>query len=121
MELTGSPQPAGEEPQGWLLLSLGAVPERWRHRAVELALIPLLPEEASRTLAGVATHPAIDPEDASLARLLARGLTIEAIAREMDMSVRGVQHRLARLRERLGLQTTAELRALFARSGFGAS
>ena len=88
---------------------------------MDLALIPLLPEEASRVLAGEAAHPALNPEDAALARLLVRGLTISAIAGEAGMSVRGVQRRIGRLRERFGTETTAELRGLFADRGFGAS
>lgn len=118
-----SPRGRGGEPKGWLLLSSSAVPEEWRHRAVDLALalIPLLPEEASAVLAGQEAHPALGPEDARLARLLVRGLTISAIAGETGMSVRGVQRRLVRLRERFGVGTTAELRGLFAEKGFGGS
>lgn len=122
MDQHTSPHDGGEEDaQGWLLLSPPAVPERWRHRAVDLCLVPLLPEEAAQALAREPVDPAMDPEDAVLARLLAQGVTIEAIATEVGMSVRGVQYRLAGLRERFGVETTAELRGLLARWGFGAA
>lgn len=117
----GKPASGEEEPKAWVLISPRAVPERWRHRVVDLALIPLLPEEASGVLAGEGAHPALNPDDAALARLLVRGLTISGIARELGMSVRGVQRRVGRLRERFGTETTAELRGLFAERGFGGS
>lgn len=117
----GKPASGEEEPKAWVLISPRAVPERWRHRAVDLALIPLLPEEASRVLAGDGAHPVLNPEDAAFARLLVRGLTISAIADELEMSVRGVQRRVGRLRERFGTETTAQLRGLFADRGFGSS
>lgn len=119
MELTGSQHPAGKEPKGWLLLSPGAVPERWRDRVVDVSLIGLLPEEAAQILAGEPAEPALRGRDVELARLLACGQTIEAIAREMGMSVRGLQRRLTRLRGNLGVTTTGELRGVLARWGFG--
>lgn len=122
MDPAGHTDAKGEkELQGWLLLSPGAVPEAWRHRAVDLSLIPLLPEEATRVLAGDGAQPALDPEDATLARLLVRGDTIPAIARETGMSIRGVQRRLVRLRERFEADTTAKLRGLLADWGFRGS
>lgn len=117
----GTRPSGGGEAKAWLLMSREAVPDQWRHRVVDLALIPLLSEEAAQVLAGEGAHPALGPEDAALARLLVRGLTISAIATETGMSIRGVQRRLVRLRKRFGAGTTAELRGLFADRGFGVS
>jgi len=105
----------------WFLVPPEGVPERWKHRAVGMALIPLLPEEAGQALRGEESQPAIEPEDALLARLLARDYPIRAIALEIGMSVRGVQYRLARLRRRFQAETTADLRRVFAGWGLDAS
>lgn len=118
MDDSGSEMPQSEG-RAWLLIPPAAVPARWRNRAVDMSLIGLLPEETVQILAGDLAEPAIEGRDVELAHLLARGLTIEAIAREMAMSVRGVQRRLTRLRERIGVASTGELRGVLARGGFG--
>lgn len=110
-----------EKSHAWIALPPSAVPSRWRHRALTVSLISLTPEEAAQVRVGVGTTPELDARDAPLARLLARGVTIDAIAGQLGISVRGAHHRLARLRERFNVKTTAELRAMFAMGGFGSS
>ena len=107
-----------EEGRGWMLLPQEAVPDRWRSRIIPLALVPLFPEEASMVLAGEPAAPAIDSTDQRIASLAAAGRSLTEIAREVRLSVRSVQNRLARLRRRAGAATTAELRAMLASQGF---
>lgn len=119
-ELPGRRRPDVTAPQGgWLLLEPGAVPERWRGRMRHVAMVPLLPSEADGLLAGRPASPALDPSDEAIARLVARGLSVIAIAAELGMSTRSVQRRLVRLRELLGAESKAELAGLLAAKGFG--
>jgi len=110
--------PPEHDGQGWVLLPQEAVPERWRSRMVPLALVPLLPEEVSSVLGGEALVPSLDGTDQRIAALAAAGRSLTAIALEVGLSARSVQSRLARLRRRVGVQTTAELRATLASQGF---
>jgi DNA-binding NarL/FixJ family response regulator len=103
---------------GWLFLPPEAVPPRWRDRAVDVRLVPLLPDEADRLLTDEPLLTDVDPEDERLLMLVARGLSAPSIARELGSAVRTVERRLSRLRERFGVETTAELVALLAREGF---
>lgn len=108
----------GPSPEGWLFVRSSAVPERWRDRAVDVALLPLLPGEVGTLLAGREVRPLLDREDERLLRLVAEGRSAAAIARDLGLHPRTVQRRLARLRRRLGVRTTRELSALLARTGF---
>jgi DNA-binding NarL/FixJ family response regulator len=83
-----------------------------------MALVALLPEELSEILDGELALPALDPEDERILRLAARGRPVSAIARELGVSMRGAQYRLARLRRRFGAQSTSELAVMAARRGF---
>lgn len=103
---------------GWLFLPPDAVPRRWRDRAVDVSLVPLLPDEADRLLAGERLLPSVDHEDERLLMLVARGLSAPSIATELGTAVRTVERRLSRLRESFGVKTTGELAALLAREGF---
>lgn len=98
------------------LFAPDAVPEHWRSRAVPMALVPLLPSEARSILEG--PQATIAPEDEDLLRLAARGLTGADIARELGISLRSVERRLARLRRDLGVDSTAELAAFLSKRGF---
>jgi DNA-binding NarL/FixJ family response regulator len=82
-----------------------------------VSLVPLLPGEAKDVLRGEPVHPELEREDEEIARLAAQGLTIGAIAHTVGMSSRGVEYRLAALRQRFGAASTAELRLLLARRG----
>jgi hypothetical protein len=107
-----------QQADGWLFLRSEAVPERWRHRAVSVNLIALLPHELTELLDGGSVQPAIDAATEGVARLAARGLTVAAMARELGISTRSVDRHLARLRDLFGSGSTTELTAELARRGF---
>ena len=102
----------------WVLVSEEDVPARWKGRAVPMSLIPLLPEEADGILRTGWTDALASPEDEAVARLAARGASANDIARELHMTPRSVYRRLARLRDRLGARSSAELVARLTEHGF---
>ena len=99
--------------------SKGHVPERWRDRAVPLYLVPLLPQEAEQIVAGSTLLPDVHLDEEPLLRLVARGRKTVSIARELDVPLRTIERRLARLRERFNVSSTADLTILLSRLGFG--
>ena len=50
----------------------------------------------------------VSPEDVVLLRLLARGLLVEQVARELSTSPRTVRRRTAAICDALGVRTTVE-------------
>ena len=105
--------------EGWLFVRGDAVPEKWRDRAVAVSLVPLTPGELDAFVSpGDSNGFVPEPGDIELYKLIARGLPAPEIARELGIATRSVHRRLARLRERLDVQTTAQLAAAFARRGF---
>lgn len=108
-----SPVPA----EGWLILT-GPVPKRWRGRAVPLHMVPLLPSETERIVAGATALPGVTVEDEPLLRVVAKGKKTSAMARELGLPQRTIERRLERLRRLLGVPSTADLVALLARLGF---
>ena len=104
---------------GWVLLPPASVPDRWRGRAMELLLVPLLPGEDTAFLDGTAATPAVDAVDERVADLAARGLSATAISQELAISTRSAYRRLAGLRRRLGVSSSAELAGELSRRGFG--
>lgn len=113
----GAEEPGAAPGYVWLFV-LGEVPNRWRDRARFASFIPLLPGEAESVMAAAASTPP-DAEGDALMRLAARGLPAPSIARMSGVSIRTVHRRLARLREQLEVDTTAELAAELSRRGFG--
>ena len=107
------------EGQGWLLLPLSLVPALWRERAAAVAIVPLLPEEAVRLLEEGSTPASLGPEDQALLGLVGEGRRPSEIAKDLGLSVRAIQHRLARLRRRFKVDSTSELALVAARAGFG--
>ena len=107
-----------EEPLGWLFLRSEVVPDRWRDRAQPALLVPLLRGETENLLSEGQVEPEILLRDEPLARLAARGRTAAAIARELGLSRRTVERRLAALRLRLGVDSTAELALVLSQRGF---
>ena len=103
---------------GWVFIS-GEVPPRWSERAVQGSLVPLMAQEAAQLLRDPSVSPALAADDERLARLLARGKTLESIAAEFGVTRRSIDRRVRRLREQLGVGTTAELALQLARTGFG--
>lgn len=59
----------------------------------------------------------LSPLEEELVAFVAEGLSTKAIASHLGLTPRTVERRLARLRDRLGLSSTAELTALLARMG----
>ncbi|MGH2709936.1 MAG: hypothetical protein ACRDH9_01870 [Actinomycetota bacterium] len=103
-------------PSAWFISGLRDVPERWRSRAVPGILVSLLPEETDKVLGAAGDE--IEPEDVPLLGLVARGLTVAAIARTLGIPIRTLNRRLAELREEFEVGSTTELTGLLARRGF---
>lgn len=110
----------GQAP-AWVVLPPDTVPARWRSRARHVVLVQLLAEEAATVLDGAPAVPALDERDERLARMVVTGASLAEMARAVGLSRRGVGHRLARLRERFGVSTTAELIAQLVGHGFPAA
>jgi DNA-binding NarL/FixJ family response regulator len=104
--------------EGWFLVSHDAVPERWRSRAQDMTLIPLLPDEMKDVLANSAPQPTLTSFNEALARLVARGASNVEIGETLHLSLRTVERQLAELRERVGVRTDRELVGYLARRGF---
>jgi DNA-binding CsgD family transcriptional regulator len=102
----------------WVLMPKAAVPPRWAGRAVDLALVPLGPEEARGILQDGSAAPSFDRDDEKLARLVAKGLSADEIARAAHMTPRSVYRHMARLRRKVGARSTSELISHLAREGF---
>lgn len=98
--------------------SVTEIPERWRERAVPLWLLPLSPDESDALLEESRVTLTLPPPDAQIARLLAEGLAVDAIAKRLELSPRTVHRRLAALREQFGTASTVELALLLAKRGF---
>lgn len=102
----------------WVLVNLDALPERWKGRAVPLALVGLLPEEARQFIRGEIPRVNLDGEDEELARLAARGVSVDDIAFELHLTSRSVYRRLARLRRQFDARSNAELASRLTKFGF---
>jgi DNA-binding CsgD family transcriptional regulator len=106
-------------PRDLMLLDPERVPARWQARVIHVAIVPLLPEEASEVLSTGSTTPVLGAEDEELVALVSGGLSNEAIARRLGISIRSVQRRLGRLHERYGTNTKAQLVTFLVQRGFG--
>ena len=115
---TAAAQSVERQVPGWVILPVSSVPARWRNRAQHVALIPLLAAEAEDVLAATPAVPLLDEHDEALAQALVAGASLRQMAHATGLSQRGVGHRVARLRERFGVDTRAELIAELARHGF---
>ncbi|HEX2266952.1 MAG TPA: helix-turn-helix transcriptional regulator [Actinomycetota bacterium] len=102
----------------WVLMPREAIPPRWSGRAIDLALVPLAPDEARGILQAGSAVPSLDRDDEKLARLVAKGLSAEEIARAAHMTPRSVYRHMARLRRKVGARSTSELISHLAREGF---
>ena len=106
------------EVPGWVILTPGAIPERWRSRAIPMVLVPLVPSEALQ----LHSDPSVDEDVPAvllpLVRLVARGLSAVAIARELGVSPRTVQRRVAQLSQDFDVSTIQQLASELARRGF---
>src|SRR5688572_22690991 len=92
-----------QEPAGW-----------WRHRATPLWLLSVTPDELTTLIAQRPSGPPLPREEEELLPLVAAGLGTRAIATRLGVSPRTTERRLARLRRRWKVATTAELATLLA-------
>lgn len=106
-------------PSGWLLLDQDEVPLQWRKRGRLFVMVPLLPDETRRALAGDQVVPELTESDERLAHLVANGASFPEIARALAVSDRTAERRVARLCSRYGVSTKSELAAFLATKGFG--
>ena len=103
---------------GWLILDPDRVPDVWKDRVQEVALVPLLPSETEQLLDEGRAQPAVAAQDPEFLRRAARGDSAGEIARALSISTRSVHRRLARLRDSFGVRSGAELAAELSRRGF---
>jgi DNA-binding NarL/FixJ family response regulator len=103
---------------GWLFLQADHVPEQWRLRARAAAFVPLTAGELTELLGGVPPQPELTDDEEALARLIARGSSVSAISRQLRVSSRTVERRLALLRRRLGVGSSVDLALALAQRGF---
>jgi DNA-binding CsgD family transcriptional regulator len=121
MAESGSPAAmSGPEAAGWLYLRPGAVPERLRERTVSVSMVPLLPGEIRELLGGMSARVTADFAEERLMHLIARGRSTREISQELHLSHRSVQRRVASLRGRFDVESTARLASLLAQLGWGA-
>ena len=111
-------EPRPKDCAGWIFIRGPELPPGWRDRAVEAWLLPLTPAEMSAVLEESTLRPSLSNGDARIASLLASGLSPRGIASRTGLSVRTIHRRLAKLRDRIGTSSTAELALLLARRGF---
>lgn len=97
------------ERTGWFLIASHALPDEWRERAIPVYMVRLSDEEVQPFRPPGGGSFALDPEERSIARLLARGVSPRSIAETLHLSRRSVFRRLARLRQLHGVATNAEL------------
>ena len=94
------------------------VPDGWADRASPLMLIPLTPDEAAGLIKAEPIRSGADRDELRLMQLVAAGRYIDEIADELTLAPRTVFRRLAQLRRRYGVASTAELAVVLARAGF---
>ncbi|MDQ3955328.1 MAG: hypothetical protein M3285_07255 [Actinomycetota bacterium] len=94
----------------WFLIAPHALPEDWRDRAVPVYMVKLNSEDVKAFVPReISLQERLDPEEKSIARLLAQGVQPSEIANTLHLSRRSVFRRLARLRQLTGAKTNAEL------------
>lgn len=110
--------PSDASDVGWLFIRGDRLPDRWAKRAIKASLVPLLPEEYRLLVSTGRVEPQLEAQQAELLELLTEGLTIDQIARRLDVNTRTVQRRLAKLRAHFSATSTADLIVEAARRGF---
>jgi DNA-binding CsgD family transcriptional regulator len=109
---------ADASPAGWLFLQPDRLPDRWRHRARPAVYVPLLAQELDELLDGHLSGPALTSAEERLAALVADGRSVQAIARELGLAHRTIERRIAALRDRLGVRSSADLALALCARGF---
>lgn len=108
----------GPDQRVLVILPANAIPPGWESRASPMVLLGLLPDEAQALIAGGPVTSQLPPEDVALVRHAAAGRTAREIADALFITQRMVYRRLARLRQRYGVSSSAELASLLTGSGF---
>jgi DNA-binding NarL/FixJ family response regulator len=102
----------------WLLVDEEALPPSWAHRAVQVTVVRLSADEANRLLSGEHARPTVPAEDEALAHLIASGVGVSEIAKQLHLTTRSIYRRLSRLRVAFGVATVGELAAKLSRLGY---
>ena len=102
----------------WLLVDDEDLPPSWIHRSMQVTVVRLSSDEAKRLLSGEHARPTVAPEDEELARLVARGLGVSEIAKQLHLTTRSIYRRLARMRVAFGVATVGELATTLSRLGY---
>lgn len=102
----------------WLLVDEDDIPANWSHRSMQITVLRLSSGEAKRLLSGDHARPTVASEDEELAHLIARGLGVSEIAKQLHLTTRSIYRRLARLRVAFGVATVGELAATLSRLGY---
>ena len=111
LDLTG-------DDETWLLVDDDSIPPSWAHRAMQVTVVRLSADEAKRLLSGEHARPAVAPEDEALAHLVASGLGVSEIAKQLHLTTRSIYRRLSRLRAVFGVASVGELAATLSRLGY---
>jgi DNA-binding CsgD family transcriptional regulator len=107
-----------ESAETWLLIESDDVPEQWSRRSMRITVIRLAPDEARRVLSNDHAAPLVGPEHEELANLVAAGLSVSEMSRQLHLTPRSIYRRLARLRSLFGVATLNELAAKLSRLGY---
>jgi DNA-binding NarL/FixJ family response regulator len=118
MSLSEAREPSSAPSRAWLLVDRQP-DEAWLRRATPLWLLSVTPDELSSVMGERPSVPPLTDDEEELLPLVAAGLGTSEIATRIRVSPRTAERRLARLRHRWNVSTTAELAALLARRGFG--
>lgn len=101
----------------WLFMSPQALPQAWRERARPAVFVPLLPAEIQQILGARPAQSTLTADELRLCQLIGQGLTVGALARDLRVSARTIERRLAALRERFGVTSSVDLALLLAARG----
>ena len=107
-----------ESSETWLLIESDDVPEQWSRRSMRITVIRLAPDEARRVLSNDHAAPLVGPDHEELAHLVASGLSVSEMSRQLHLTPRSIYRRLARLRAVFGVATLNELATKLSRLGY---
>lgn len=98
------------ESEWTLLIPSGQVPDEWQERGTLMVAIQVSPAEALTMVTQQHSDPTpLEPLDEDILRRIHDGLPLSSVARDVGLSLRQVQRRLAILRKRFGVTTTTAL------------
>ena len=71
----------------------------------------LSPEVSGRLFRGSEPRPVLTPRESEILSALGKGHSSKQIAKDLDLSVRTVEHHVAKIRQKMGASTRAEMLA----------